>query len=303
MLMMIMITGITARQATQTFDETLVSFKNYGFYLQPQKALRPINHQWSHVYIIDLPTLLPKEVYQGSPTMICRVEKPSPEESVECTLLARYQRTIHDIELKAYQMLNDSYVAFKEAFYTSVKDVSSVRTRRAWFDIIGKGLSVVFGLRTHQQMDTVYEAIKEIRVSQAQGFQAVANVSSKLASFMKLSKTDFDTIFRMFETFNKMSDNFNHEMSVNRHLIAGLEQHLVFSLQQSVEFSMELYQITQFRSALQAALNGKITPDLIPPNTIRTTLDAINQQLSRLHTPLYFVPQTPQAVYAGDFSL
>jgi len=72
-----------------------------------------------------------------------------------------------------------------------------------------------------------------------------------------------------------------------------MKQHLIYSLQQSVEFSTELFHIAQFHSALQAALNGRITPDLIPPAIIQTTLAAINQQLSKLHTPLYLVPQTP----------
>ena len=289
-----------ARHATETLDQRVISYRNYGLYFRPQRAIRPINHRWLHTFVIDIPELPPFREHQ----QICVTGQPTEAEGDDTPCNTLFEQAIHDTEHQAYRMLNQTYYEFKQAFQTSVSDIHSVRTRRAWIDIIGKGLKVAFGLTTTEDLDNVYSTIKEVRRNQAEGFQAVANMSAKLVSFMRLTQNNFDTIFQTFSTYNKMTDMFNKQLSLNRNLIAALGQHMVLTLQQSVEFSMELYHITQFRIALQSALNGRITPDLIPPSIIQLTINALATRLATLQTPLFLVTQTPQAVYSGhDFTL
>lgn len=294
---------IAARLATEPFDQQLIEFKNYGLYLKPQRAVRPVNHRWYHTYAIPIPILPKMENNQGQSTKFC-TGSDLDQERIQCNALLEFKKAIYDVEMKAYEMLNESYSEFKNAFATEVRDIHDVRTRRAWFDIVGKGLSMAFGVATHKDMDQVYNTIKEVRKSQVEGFQAISNVSSNLASFMRIAQTNFDTIFKTFETFNRLSEEYNKGFGQNRQLIYTMQDHITFILRQSVEFSSELYYITHFRTALYAALQGKITPDLIQPQIIQDTIDIIMNKLSTLQTSLFLVQQTPQAIYAGgEFTL
>lgn len=291
-----------ARLATESVDKQLLSFRNYGLYLRPQRSLRPINHRWTHTYVIDTPSLPPLEALQSNPTTLCSY-RPTDSDPA-CPALVQFQRAIREVEITTYHMLNQSFFEFQQILHSSVIDVNSARSRRSWFDIIGRGMKVVFGVATTEDLSKVYDTIQEVRRSQALGFQTAANVTTKFASFMRVAQNNFDTIFNAFSTFNKMSDLLNMQLLNQRKITTALEQHLILILQQSVEFSTELYHISQFRLALQSALLGRITPDLIPPEVIKLTLNTIARKLSSVQTALFLVPQTPLAVYAGcDFSL
>lgn len=287
-----------ARIPMEPFDQEVIAFKNYGLYFRPIRALIPTNNRWFHTYAIPIPNLPELQDTQAPSTRFCTASDRDPE-AIECQALIDFKRAVYEVEMKAYEMLNSSYNDFKMAFVMEVRDIFDVRSRRAWLDIVGRGLSVAFGVATHEDLIGVYNTLKALRKSQADGFQMTTNLSQSLGSFMRLAQTNFDTIFKTFQAFNNLSETFNRASNINRRLIFQSQQLLTFVLRQSVEFTSELYYITHFKTALTAALQGRVTPELIPPSILQETIDTIKMKLTAIKTNLYLVHKTPQSIYSG----
>jgi hypothetical protein len=295
-LLLFYVLSITqARETTEIFQPETISKYNYGFHMLPQRSIRPVTDRWTHVFHISLPTLHGFQTLQLTPPPVC----PQHETEDNCIHLFRFHAAIQEVEVKSFQLLNDTYNEFRQLLQVTVPDTQTIRSRRGFLDFVGEGMSLLFGTTSHSELNRVYDVIREVRKTQFEGFQTLANVTHKLASFMKITTDNFRTVYNVFEGYNKLVDTLRRDQYLQRYILGVLESHLVFAMRQSVEFTMELNAITQLRLALLSTLQGRLDPHLIPPELIQTTIDNIRARLITMRTPLYLVPTSLHHVFSG----
>ena len=277
------------------------NFRNYGLYLKEMKQIRPSSLRWLHTYVCELPTMQPS----ASSTRQLLINCPAEDSNqTDCNKLRQLGKAFLLAERAVRRLLNTTYTEIHDIFTASLVETPSTRSRRAWIDLIGQGLQVMFGVATMNDLTRINDNIKQMRTAMTTSIKFTANLSDQFASFAGLTQTKLTTIFEALENVGNFSQEMVRSTERLHKTVVMLEQYLILVLQNSAKFTLELHELDQFKWALHLALLGTITPELISPKQLQLTIDSINGQLRESKMPLYLIPQSPQAIYAGiDFSI
>ena len=155
--------------------------------------------------------------------------------------------SVYKVNTEAYDMLNLTHMDFIRSFQLSLTNVHKIRTKRAWFDLIGRGMQVAFGVATSKDVQNIYTTIEEVRRTQAEGFQKVAEVTAQFASFMKITASSFESVSNKMLEFSELLQQLLTQQTSGRQLMVAVQQYIPRVLRQAMDFSLKLNHLTQFR--------------------------------------------------------
>ena len=273
--------------SSQTNAEKHVNRLNYGVVYDLETSVDIVVDHWPITFVVPFPPP-PSIVKDYQPVIECDSNK-----NTECTTTNHIITYINHVKRNSNSHSNLSYCLAMEVVPNEFPDESPTTTYsslsrkiRGWFDAVGEFVHTAFGIATDKNINHQKHAIHQIETHVEKTDHAILEMGEDLASFIKLSDQN-DALFKVGMQTNhddivetaKRIYAMNQGVMKNLELASLMSKQIYFVLDNQVRFS-------EFRSALNGMLNGRLDPDTVPPKYFTYARENITQELRKRQSSL-----------------
>lgn len=259
---------------------------NYGTVFKSGKGLVLSNEYWRQTYEIVLPKVSSK-VNLSSECMNLLTK--------DCILFTKVIDQIKDVELKTY--LEFKHISEFLAINVPFIPLSN-RVKKSLLPFVGDLSKNLFGTATMDDVNILKQHVNEL-IKNSRGVNNFIKLQSHhFASFMADTKDRFDNIEKM------VVDNYDIITNVSQSITNQLQNFQLGFIKLTgiyysyLEDSMTLIQqYSNFKQAVSQLVEGKLSPELISKQALRTSMNEISNILTKEYTNFYLTMRDPEYYY------
>lgn len=259
---------------------------NYGTVFKSGKGLVLSNEYWRQTYEIVLPKVSSK-VNLSSECMNLLTK--------DCILFTKVIDQIKDVELKTY--LEFKHISEFLAINVPFIPLSN-RVKKSLLPFVGDLSKNLFGTATMDDVNILKQHVNEL-IKNSRGVNNFIKLQSHhFASFMADTKDRFDNIEKM------VVDNYDIITNVSQSITNQLQNFQLGFIKLTgiyysyLEDSMTLIQqYSNFKQAVSQLVEGKLSPELISKQALRTSMHEISNILTKEYTNFYLTMRDPEYYY------
>ena len=268
--MYIILVAIFATSATAL--PQLVHRANYGIIFKEIAFLDNAEQKWLHSFHIPLPL----GIRRIPPMPACAGDKAL------CRLHGELMRNIHDMQEDSnraiWTTLLNIYDLVPEVEKHSVE--ADRRSRSPFFPFLGELMEKTIGTATEHEVKHVERKLYKI----AQNYEHFQNTFEQhnegLASFMATADERITNAVKGIRNNHDMLLNISQELFESINTYTYLWANISSILIQHVKYAQTIeYQTLQLAMGVQEALQGKLSPFLVPVKILNASLDQISHNL------------------------
>ena len=264
---------------------------NYGVAFQYRSALQLSNEYWLHTFKIPLPAML-----QLPSIGTCHKDDDT------CMLIGHVLAQINTVRAETSTRLNDTL----QTVYKLIPEAAQIKGRgkRSLLPFLGQISRSIFGTATLDDINVLSRHINELSSRTVKISHAIEQHGAHMSSFMEKANKRMDNLMTGVKK-NEMAITYIHtqlQTSI-RDLQSNFEQ-MTTILTKQIQNSNHLnHQLDEIKLGIIDLVKGKLSPLILPPELIQTTINDIQKLLNSKYPEFYVAHTQVDQIYKSDKSL
>lgn len=262
---------------------------NYGVIFQQEARLSLSREYWLHTYEIILP-----EHVNIPPLGTCH------QDNNTCLLISHVLSQLNAIRLETEARLNNTL----ETVHKLVPHASFVhnsRTKRALLNFIGKFSKTLFGTATVDDVNVLAKHINALTKRTKNLGDALVQHNQHLSSFMQSANQRMDNLMQGIKENNiaihYVTTQLKRSESSLQRTFQDMTAVLVHQLQNANALN---HQLDELKLGILDLANGRLSPLIIPLDTLQSTLNNVQSILSKKYPGFYVATIAAAEMYQNS---
>ena len=285
------------QSVTGDTDEHLDTIQrlNYGTLFVKSGTVYPGQEHWRHTFEIPLP----KKITTGE-TLVCNAP--------QCKTAQHILNTLNSLRTEAIASVNDTVHRIHQLIPKSTLPRTNPyfgrsRTKRGLFDFIGEFSKSLFGTATSGDINTLKRHMQTLNRNNAKLAKAMATQEKHLSSFIAAVDGRFENTMAAVQKNHQDSVMFAKEaqrsLDAVDHELVLLDEMILKQVNASARLNSELEHV---KLGIHDLVKGKLSPFLITPHIIKTSIRQIQVILDTKFTSFHIIHKDPLYYYSfADF--
>lgn len=281
---------LACSSSVQGDPQTPIQRLNYGLLFEPTAKLHLGQEYWSHTFKIPLPT---KMYLPGIAT--CRHQT--------CKKSSNLVNTFNNLRTQCMSNINTTVMQIHHliphSYFPNTLSFSSSRSKRGLLDFIGQISKSLFGTATSDDVEDLKRHMQVLNNNNVKIAKAMAHEAHELTSFMsavndrfdnvvKAVKLDHDQTMTLSQQFAASLDGMEHEFLI-------LENMMLIQINATTVLDKHL---EHAKLAVHDLVKGKLSPFLLSPKDLRTTLKQVQRIMNRKYPGFHIIHNNPLHYYS-----
>lgn len=237
---------------------------NYGVVFEKIDKIVIGTDSWYHTFEIDLP--------QETSTPYL---SPCTDNSTTCSLLSHLITQLNAVRSEIFSRLNETAVTIQNLIPET--QIHTSRSRRALLPFIGKLSRSIFGTASIEDVELLAKHMNKISKMTIGLSRALTQHEDHLSSYMNAANARMDNLMK------GVKDNMLAMQYIKTKVFTGLHdleysfEHILGKLIDQIKTTTSLtHEIEEFKLGVTYLVNGKLSPLLIPYETMQSTINDIS---------------------------
>ncbi|XP_048259087.1 uncharacterized protein LOC125384301 [Haliotis rufescens] len=249
-------------------DQDIIQRINYGVIFQPMTKVQFATEYWLHTYQLDIPSSFHLKAIRG-----CYHNNST------CQLVKLFQSQVNSIKMRCSTMLNETLFQINQLLPTTFSPKGQ-RSKLALLGFIGHLSKSLFGTATSDDVNILAKHINALTKHESIIGNALTEHQHKLTSFMASVDTRFTNalsgIKLNHEEIKYATASIQESFQNLKNAYISLSSVILHQIEQAALIE---HKLQEFKFGVLDLVQGKLSPLLISPAILTTTINHIKHIL------------------------